>query len=365
MPNLSDLYRRRCVRDVIYVAEQVPARVAARSPIALDDSSLTLVLFWTLLRWESAFWMDCLEELGVDMWALTRELDALIDETKAAELADSHSEHVHQPWSPWFRQHIDRFLDRLLDRAQQEASALGHTYLGNEHLLLTILANADAPLASLLTRHGIHYQHVKDAIVAALPDLAPVEVVEPAADALPRKPWGAAWDSHAAGVPRRFSLAAMLLIVPLYSVLFATLQSVGANATVFAVVAVFVTGVGLGQTFLFGGQYPRAASLWTGACLLPAEVLVFLFSNYMLSSTNASLVMLLAAALGLTILCVPAGAAFGYLSGGVAAGLFFLIDRYAERSKRENDNTSKEPAEEWLTSGEKNQDPPDSEPPNQ
>ena len=125
MPSLSDLIRRRCVRDVIYVAEQLPARVAARSPIGLDDPSLTLVTFWTLLRWERAFWMECLEGLGVDVDALARDLDALIDERKAARLADGHGQYVRQPWSPWFRHHVDWFFQRLLDRAQHVLVAGG------------------------------------------------------------------------------------------------------------------------------------------------------------------------------------------------------------------------------------------------
>ena len=67
MLSFRDMCERRCVEDLIHVIQQVPIQAGGTSPIDLDDSSLAMVVFWTLLRWERKFWLVCLEELGVDM----------------------------------------------------------------------------------------------------------------------------------------------------------------------------------------------------------------------------------------------------------------------------------------------------------
>jgi len=104
MPSFQDLCARRCVADLIHVVEQVPRRVAVRAPLGLDDSSIAMVVLWTLLRWERTFWVVCLENLGVDIWNLTCELDALIRRKKAASAVDGPQPHVGDPWSSRFRQ---------------------------------------------------------------------------------------------------------------------------------------------------------------------------------------------------------------------------------------------------------------------
>ena len=45
-------------------------------------------------------------------------------------------------------------------------------------------------------------------------------------------------------------------------------------------VLTFVAGVLVAQVLLFGGRKPQAASMWAGAILLPAEVLVVSFATY-------------------------------------------------------------------------------------
>jgi hypothetical protein len=222
---------------------------------------------------------------------------------------------------------------------------MGHGYLGTEHLLLAVLTRADAPLASLLSRHGLHYQRVKNAIVDALPLAASVEVVdEPTPVSLPRRPWGAGWDTKAVGVPRRFSLAALMLIVTCYAVLFAGMQLLGATPTIFAVIAVFVTGVGVAQTLLFGGKYPRAASVWAGTCLLPLEILVLRVGYYVFSTRVSPSFESEVGILVLTVFCIPAGALLGYLAGGLAAGIFLVPDLLAPKTQAENAGRSEQPA---------------------
>jgi len=339
MPSFQDLCARRCVADLIHVVEQVPRRVAVRAPLGLDDSSIAMVVLWTLLRWERTFWVVCLENLGVDIWNLTCELDALIRRKKAASAVDGPQPHVGDPWSSRFRQEVDRFLNPLLDRAEQEARAMGHRYLGSEHLLLAIVAGADPPLAALLARCRIHYPEVKDAILAALPQ-SPSTAANPEPTPAPelKRPWGAGWDTTAPGVPRRFGLAVLLLMVTLYSVLFASMQLLGATPVTFTVVAVLVTGVGLGQTLLFGGKYPRAASIWVGACLFPVEILVVDVGKWLTLAEHSVSVDAVAESIARVALSIPGGAFFGYLSGGLTAGVFFLLDRYAKKPGAQRDS---------------------------
>jgi len=338
MPSLRDLCARRCVADLIHVVEQVPQRVAVRAPMRLDDSSVSMAVLWTLLRWERTFWVVCLEKLGVDIWNLTCELDALIDQRKAESAVDLEQSEVGDPWSGRFRRELDRFLNPLLDRAEQEALAMRHRYLGSEHLLLAILARADPPLASLLSRCGIDYQDVKGAILAALPQGASTPKDDETAPAPEvRRPWGAGWDTTAPGVPRRFGLAVLLLMVTLYSVLFASMQSLGATPVTFAVIAILVTGVGLGQTLLFGGKYPRAASIWIGACLFPLEILAVDVGTWLIAPHASISVDAVSRSIAKVVLSIPAGAFFGYLSGGLTAGVFLLLDRYRERTGTEDD----------------------------
>lgn len=353
MPSFEDLCARRCVADLIHVVEQAPARAAARSPMTLDDSSVALVALWTLLRWERAFWIVCLEELGVDVEGLARELDELLRQTKA-ESGDPVGPRRVDPWSARFRRQLDRLLNPLLDRAEREARAMGHRYLGCEHLLLTLIAGADGSLASLLLRHAVRYAEVKDAILAALPADAStlIDEAEEPIDAILvhpiRRPWGAGWDTTATGVPRRFGLAILFLMVTLYAVLFSSMQLLDVQPVTFVVVAVLVTGVGLGQMILFGGKYPRAASIWIGACLFPAEILVVHVGGWLLTPNAAVSVEGVALVFGRVLLSVPGGAFFGYLFGGLTAGVFLLLDRYAEKKTAAETESKDDPSQDPL-----------------
>jgi len=340
------------VADLIHVVEQTPARAAARSPMKLDDSSVAMVVFWTLLRWERTFWVVCLEELGVDVEALARELDELLRQAKA-ESTDLPGPGRVDPWSARFRRELDRFLNPLLDRTEREARAMGHRYLGCEHLLLTLIAGADGPLASLLLRHAVRYGDVKDAILAALPAHAPTsnDKAEEPIDAILvhpiRRPWGAGWDSTATGVPRRFGLAILFLMVTLYALLFSSMQLLDVQPVTFVVVAVLVTGVGLGQMILFGGKYPRAASIWIGACLFPLEILAVHVGGWFMTPNAVVSVEGVVLVFARVLVSIPGGAFFGYLFGGLTAGVFLLLDRYAERKAaaetESRDDSSQDP----------------------
>ena len=343
MPSIKNLYSRRCVEGLIRVIEQVPCRLAARPSLGLSDSSMATLVLWTLLRWERTFLLIALEDMWVDMWGLTRDVDALLNQEQAKAVSGEGHAAALAASSPSSPPELDRYLIDLLDRAEIEAVALGHEYLGTEHLLLAIIAGAHARLSSVLLRHNITHENVKLAVVELLKRAPAVEDrTEPARSV--GSPAGARRDREAVGVPRRFGTAVLMLLVTMYAVLFATMQLLDLHPIVFITVAVLFTGVGLGQMLLYRGKYPRAASVWTGACLFPFEVLVVLLWVIFFPSTQFHSAALVPWLVLLLVVSPPVGAGFGYLAGGLTAGVFLLIERYKKyREARSAARDDREP----------------------
>lgn len=334
MPSFDDLCRRGCMGDVVQLVGQIPSSLAMRSSVDLDDGSLEMAVLWGLLAWGRKFWTACLEELGVDVSQLARELDGLLGEKRPVSGSEVRMTGERPSWSAEARRRLDRSLDAILDRAGREASSFGHDYLGNEHLLLAILAEADGRLAALLSRHEIRYQDVKKAVTDALARVDERRFVRP-----PRKPWPARLDdTPATGVPRRFSMTALFAMMTLYAVVFAVMQSVDAGSTVFIVIAVLLTGVGIGQTLLFDGKFPRVASVCTGAVLFPLEIVAAIVYHNLSSPSSVDLGIIILA----TVISVPAGGLFGYLAGGLAGGVFVLLELIAKETQSKNDGQNRE-----------------------
>ncbi len=62
---------------------------------------------------------------------------------------------------------FDRLSDsarQVVARAEREARALGHGYVGTEHLLLGLLLEHDSPPANVLRNAGITHEQVRDAV---------------------------------------------------------------------------------------------------------------------------------------------------------------------------------------------------------
>jgi MFS family permease len=166
----------------------------------------------------------------------------------------------------------------------------------------------------------------------------------PAWDALARRkrsgqPWGARWDAPATGVPRRFGIGVLMLLVTLSAVLFSALQTIGVWPEVFAVISSMVVAVAIGQVFLFGGRYPRAASIWVGSCFAPLQAIALCLWAYFEpgSRWSVSIAAMLVVALGSAILSAPLGAAFGYLSGGLVGGVFLTLDALTKWRRSRHD----------------------------
>jgi hypothetical protein len=332
----EELYARRCVEDLVLVIEQVPVRAAARAPMTLDHVTIRWVALWTLLRWERTFLPVGLEQRGIDLDSFARDLDELIKSRRIADAALVGPAAQSGPPRSFPERDVEQVLLRLLDQAATESQALGHHYLGTEHLLLALIAGADDELSALLGRYAITHRSVREFVAERIPPMPPEEpgarpVGESGASRRIGGPGLASWDTEAVGVPRRFGMAIMLLIMAMYAVLFATMTLLDANPTVFVMIAVLFTGVGLGQMLLFGGRYPRAASVWVGACLLPVETLgaMIYWADNLIGYGGTGV--FLGQVTVLTLFSIPIGALLGYLAGGLTAGVFLLLERYAKR----------------------------------
>lgn len=339
------LYARHCVRDLVRILQELDLRATARGPLMIDEPTVGLLMLWTILRSERTFLLRCLEGLGVDMWGLTCAVDELLDQRKAEAEAE-HESSLVIPNTPLFHDAMEHHTLAWLERAEQEARALGHPWLGTEHLLLAIVALADPAVARLLQQHAITHDRLRDVVCKALAN-APAQADPPILASLveepprPRSP--NFWDRPAVGVARRFSMGMLLALTTTYAILLGLMRALDFPGEWIVLWTVFFTGAGLGQPILFEGKNPRAASVWFGAVLFPLEV--FLLQIYWtLTSMDAPGPGDIAA---FTILAIPAGAPLGYLAGCLAAGVFFLADQYTKfvEKRRGPDDTDDAPAD--------------------
>lgn len=149
--------------------------------------------------------------------------------------------------------------------------------------------------------------------------------------ATPCEPVGAVASSRRAiGVPRRFAVGTALIITAMYSVLFAVMKSLGAHPLAMVIVAVFFTGVGAAQMFLFGGRRPRAASIIAGAVFCGAMPTVA-FSIFWFSEGSSPPgfhpIPIIGWLLCPTISFAIIGVLLGYVAGCLTAGVFLILNR--------------------------------------
>ncbi|HID76625.1 MAG TPA: hypothetical protein EYP56_11585 [Planctomycetaceae bacterium] len=331
----------RTTRELDQLLEQLPFRAAYRWSLNLDHQTMAVLLVWTLLRGERGGVLRCLEALGINLWELTKAVDGLLDQARRDPLAgEKRPDARHRSFQLW----LDRYLVPWLNRAQEVAAVSEHHFLGVEHLLLAIVAEPPEPLAQVFEQHGVAYEELREALSASMASAA--EEAELAEHRIARMlgPWGARWDrTPAVGVPRRFGTGILLLLVTMYAILFAVLELLGAPPWVFLSVAVFFTGVGMAQMLLFGGGYPRAASVWAGAILLPVELVAGLI--YAAAAANVPPDDLCFSLSCVVPFSIPLGAGFGYLAGGLTAGAFVLLQRYEQYRKRRQASEDVEPTQ--------------------
>jgi hypothetical protein len=307
--------------------------------MVLDESSAGMLLLWTLIRWERRFPLTALEEMGVDILALTRDVDQLLENEKIQKSGENNFSPATWPNDPNPLVLLRELTNRWLQRAEDEARNLGHAFLGAEHLLLALAAGADPSWLPLFARYGIDHERLKNTVLKALASktahllVSAIDAIllppspEQKSSAQCSVPWGASWDRKpAVGMPRKFSMAVLMMMVTLFAVMFSILRWLDALPVYYGIFGVLVFGVTLGQMILFGGKYPRAASIWSGAVLLPLEIgvisLIFNLINVYHHNIFGRVVM----TVFYMLFTVPVGALFGYLAGGLTAGVVLLLE---------------------------------------
>jgi ATP-dependent Clp protease ATP-binding subunit ClpA len=167
MPIAAELKSRRFTETAERIIRQITERACARDFLVWNEGSLPLLAFWTLIRWERKFAVAALERMGIDLSSVANDLDIMFDKRRDAHAAEALNRRLvyaaaNEPmplaWEPYFKP--------FLKAASAEAAE--HHWVGTEHLLLAVIATADAELTAILHRYGISREDVRKAIVDLL-----------------------------------------------------------------------------------------------------------------------------------------------------------------------------------------------------
>jgi ATP-dependent Clp protease ATP-binding subunit ClpA len=154
------------------ILEQIPARASDRGLHVVDASSIVMMALWSLLLWERKVGRVALQCMGVDSFDLACAVDRLLD-AKAAEHQVVYDIKRQQgvllkTGEPYQCSEFDALLESLLQRAEHEALALGHNYVGSEHLLLAVVRQACPLLSEVLLQREVDHARVREAVLSVL-----------------------------------------------------------------------------------------------------------------------------------------------------------------------------------------------------
>jgi hypothetical protein len=161
--NLS-LIDYNCTSTAIELVELLPSHATELelTPTALTEDAVTCLLLRALLQHERKVGLVALENMGIDRSLLAQQLADILTNL------DGRQQTTSGKFSTVLPSDIPPLLKRLLQQAEQEAVAMGHNYIGSEHLLLAIIRLGSPALVDLLKRHSITYDGAKVAIVNLL-----------------------------------------------------------------------------------------------------------------------------------------------------------------------------------------------------
>ena len=117
---------------------------------------------------------------------------------------------------------------------------------------------------------------------------------------------------------RRVDLFTIMVATGAYAFLFAGLRAMDASPWIFAIIAGFITVVGIAQAVLLGGRKPRLSSMIAGGVCLAIIALGLATSR---GHGAVSLLM---------FVLVPSlfpGTLFGYLAGTLVGGIFLVAEK--------------------------------------
>ncbi len=166
---MSSLTERHFTDPTQRIIQQLPLRAHARGVLYVNAESVFTLALWTLIRWERKVGLVALEWMGVDLHLLTDNLDARLSRLKdrhpvmakdGVAMFSNTGERVNPDWPT--------AIEPFLALCEAEARKLKHSYVGSEHLLLAIIANADPELSAILCDHDISYECTKATILEVL-----------------------------------------------------------------------------------------------------------------------------------------------------------------------------------------------------
>ena len=133
------------------------------------------------------------------------------------------------------------------------------------------------------------------------------------------------------GLPRRFGIRGMLIMMTLAALLMGLLRGCHASGSVYFIVVTFLTGTLAGQVLLFCGRSPIKAGMWTGGVLLPALSLALAIYWNAASQNDRDAGAFVMACVCMCAGLAPVGAVFGAVSGTAAGGLM-IAEEISSRS---------------------------------
>jgi ATP-dependent Clp protease ATP-binding subunit ClpA len=167
----EDLSGRRFTTSAIHIVEQLWARAADRSISSeLNEQTAPMLTLWALLRWERKVGLVAIERLGIEPDSLAQAVNKCLSAT-CDEIRGCAGRPEFKTFPSGQKVLVVDFnapLEPLLATAEQEAKALGHDWVGSEHLLLGVIQKACPRLRQVLDAHGISHDRVKGMIVELL-----------------------------------------------------------------------------------------------------------------------------------------------------------------------------------------------------
>ena len=126
------------------------------------------------------------------------------------------------------------------------------------------------------------------------------------------------------GVPRRFSIGTMMILVTVFALLFGVLKTCGVHPIAFAAISIFIGGVAACQALLFQGKMPRLASFIGGIIMLGLIDVVGLLVVGFLSRDSLSPLNTVIVLGPMAVQTVAIGGPLGYLAGCLIAAIFLV-----------------------------------------
>jgi ATP-dependent Clp protease ATP-binding subunit ClpA len=169
--NPDELRGRHFTTSAERVVQHIVERASDRNMAAgeLSENTAGMLAVLSILRWERKVAVGVLENLGADLDRFARELDAAIEDEGRSSRRPGGPEFVALPAGRWgIIVDWDTPCRPLLDQAEHEALALGHGWVGTEHLLLAAVRFACPRFQEVLARHGVEYDKVRREVLDVL-----------------------------------------------------------------------------------------------------------------------------------------------------------------------------------------------------